>query len=871
MRCLLHQRFCGVYFTFLIGVLTVFFVIDSALGAITSESLNEGEVRDETWKVVVGDRALQSGVPGIAEQFYADVLAADLPQPSYREEVMLKRASAYIAMGNFSEAGSQLFALRGLERSDYFLRVAIVAFAQGQMVRAQAFLDKCKVEQLSPGDAFWYYLLRGASAAQRGYPEEAKVFWDEARERAKTSSEQAQLEALEFRVSLTPGMLVAPETLAALREKVFLYQGSPVGIEFVKHYVIALDQQGKTQEALELVHKQLDVLSSSQKRKRAYLYLLEGVLAGVSTEQGQAAFHQLFSMRGQQELQRIALYALVGDQVSVQDSESFQVFLDELITSGRKQAFTGELVLLRAYIALSQGDWEHVSQNAKRFIDDYPQSHLRSEAFLLLAYAAWKKEPAQYRLASEYLTRAQELLPEGEERDILGVLIADCYFLNKDYKESSAIYQRLLEQEKLSISRGAVLYQWVLSELELGAVETVLKYLTPVHLQGVEPYYRWRVEWNIVQALRSVGRIQDAFSRIESLLERVQSDDMDPEFRFRLLLLEAQLSLDVGQVDKAPFLVDRILSLMDGLPLAFLSETVRSSIISQSLLLKGEALIRERSVERGFLVLSKLQETYPASKAAELSYLIEARYYASVDRRVDAQQKLIALANKYPQSDNAPIALYEAALNAESRGLKATYDEALSVLERLIKGYPDSSLVYSARMLQADILRKMNEFGVAQLIYENLIYQYPKNEGRYRAMLARADCLFAGARSAGDWGGAISSYERLYDLSVAPLDLRLESGYKWALTLIKSGKSRAAQKVYWELLVKYLIEGAPELSGYGKGRYWMARSLFELAGLLEEEGKLNEAVNLYSMVLSYDLPGSRLAQAKLDKVNVLTN
>lgn len=841
-------------------------------GVMARNGLGGSAVSDVTWKVAVGDRALQGGVPGLAEQFYTEALALGQSRPSEREEIMLKRASAYIAMGHFREASNELFALHGLERSDYFLRVAMVAFAQGQALRMQEFLDKCTVEDLTRSDAFWYYLIKGASSAQRGYSVEAKEFWAQAKERAQGPTEEAQLEAVEFRVALTPETLVAPETLDILREKVLLYQGYPAGIEFVKDYAIALDQQGKTQEALELIQKQLEVLPASQKRKRAYLYLLEGLLAGVSTEQGQAAFQQLLSMRGQLKLKRIALYALAGDQVSVQDSAGFQAFLDDLIASGKKQAFTGELVLLRAYFALAQGDWEGVSLNAKRFVDDYSQSPLCSEAYLLLAYASWKKTPPQYRLTAEYLSRAQALMPKGEEHDVLGVLVADSYFLNENYRESANVYQNLLKQEKLLVSRGAVLYQWTLSVLRLGKVKEVVEYLdNPAHLKGVERYYRWRIEWNVVQALRSDKRVQDAFSRIESLLGRTQEQDMDPEFRFELLLLEAQLSLDVGQVDKTPFLVDHILTAIDVLPQSLLSVPVRGTIVSQALLLKGEALIRERSIDRGFLVLEELQNRYPESRAAELSYLVEARYYASVDRRVDAQQRLIALADKYPKSDNAPIALYEAALNAESRGLKATRDEALSILERLIKSYPDSGLVFSARMLQADILRKMNEFGVAQLIYENLIYQYPKNEGRYRAMLARADCLFAGARSAGDWEGAISAYERMYDLSAAPLDLRLESGYKWALTLLKSGKERAAQKVYWELLVKYLIENTSELSGDGKSRYWMARSLFELAALLEKEDKPGEAANVYAMVLSYDLPGRRLAQAKLDKIKVLTD
>ena len=89
---------------------------------------------------------------------------------------------------------------------------------------------------------------------------------------------------------------------------------------------------------------------------------------------------------------------------------------------------------------------------------------------------------------------------------------------------------------------------------------------------------------------------------------------------------------------------------------------------SNILLLRAEAAFARDETEDAIAILDQLKADYPGSKAAIFSYIIKARFLSANNKTVEAQQELIELADKYPGSEYAPMALYEAALNAERRG-----------------------------------------------------------------------------------------------------------------------------------------------------------------------------------------------------------
>jgi TolA-binding protein len=296
--------------------------------------------------------------------------------------------------------------------------------------------------------------------------------------------------------------------------------------------------------------------------------------------------------------------------------------------------------------------------------------------------------------------------------------------------------------------------------------------------------------------------------------------------------LESFLSLEAGRLEN---LADRLSSLLAQLQ-ALSPETVGATdyrlLETEIRLLRGNALIRLGEATTGIAELETLRDDFEDSAAAQRSYLIEAAYHGESGDLEAAQETLLELVERYPESQLAPQALYEAALYCERRG-SDLFPEAIVLQNDLAEQYPESPLHFYARLKQGNLLRSMNDFAGAQIVYENLINRYPSHELRYLAELSRADCLLALAgNEAGELVDVIAQLERLLDLPNLPLDFQAEAAYKWAFALERSGRNENAKEVLSLNVGRLLLdtEQAGRLSA--PGRYWVARSMLRLGSLL---------------------------------------
>ena len=144
------------------------------------------------------------------------------------------------------------------------------------------------------------------------------------------------------------------------------------------------------------------------------------------------------------------------------------------------------------------------------------------------------------------------------------------------------------------------------------------------------------------------------------------------------------------------------------------------------------------------------------------------------------------LAKNYPESDYAPEALLEAALNAEKRE-SSQFRQSIQLLNQLVNTYNDSPLVFFAMRHQGDLLRKAGDFSGAVSVYDNLIQKFPDHPNRYLAELSRLDCLLALANQNTnyDFKEIIVELERLLDLPDLPKEFQLEVRYKLAFIFSK--------------------------------------------------------------------------------------
>ena len=224
--------------------------------------------------------------------------------------------------------------------------------------------------------------------------------------------------------------------------------------------------------------------------------------------------------------------------------------------------------------------------------------------------------------------------------------------------------------------------------------------------------------------------------------------------------------------------------------------------------------------------------------------------------------------------------MFQAALYAEKRGQDTFYRQAYRLLEDLLNVYPNSDLVFYARLKQGDLLRLLNEFNPAQQIYELLVNDFAKHPDILYAHLALAAAHNAQAAvepaAPGQLGNhaeaALAIYERLVDQANAGPDLRIEAGYNLGLLLMRRGSAEAksrAQVVWWQQVVTpFLLDEGKAAQLAGGGRYFMSRTLLGLGELLESQSKLEQAREAYMLIVKHQLPGESIASGKLARFGV---
>jgi len=327
------------------------------------------------------------------------------------------------------------------------------------------------------------------------------------------------------------------------------------------------------------------------------------------------------------------------------------------------------------------------------------------------------------------------------------------------------------------------------------------------------------------------------------------------------------LSLDVGEPTATLGLVDKLLAAaaVEGATAA--PEALRREVAGTAMLLRARALLELKREREGLAELEKLRGAYPDSDPAIYSYITQARFLSERGQTVEAQQLLIQLAEEHKDSPYAPYALYEAASNVERRGQDEHYREAYRILESLAEKFPDNELVFYAKLRQGDLLRKLDEQGPAQVLYESLLNRFADHRDAPLAELALADTLFAQVSTdISRLGSARARYERLFDLPSAPVDVRIEAGFKEGNALAARGSNAEARRAMWLVVSRFLLDEKWRLQVGEKGRYWLGRTLLVYAELSEKARAPEEARNAYELILRSGVWGEKSARASLARL-----
>jgi len=828
------------------------------------------------WMIAEGraNQALQAGFPATALAGYRELLRnPDLPA-DVRARIGLAKISALMDAGELREAEAELQRYDGPHNGAYQLRAGLLAANARHFPAAKAALAAGKPEELAAADRGWWHFLEAEVADGDNDIDRRNKAYAEANKAAVS-----ELQRVSFLIGQQQALLrVRPPSdadLTVMRGNMERLQGTRPGYTLARNYAAALHEAKHTGEALTVLQHQLTILPASEREAADQFRLLVGLIAGPGSPEGRRALRELLRDAVQADTQRTALYLLARSALTPAEREQLRRDASELIEAPVLHPIIEDLLLVRAQAALADRQFNSAEDDARLLLERYPGSPLKGAALGVRLSVAWELQ--RYRSAAELCAQMRALPLAAGEHAELGVLQAEAFFRSGDYQSAADAYEAALQEAPPSVPAGVLLFQRVLSDIRAGRLDAAAALLDKMAGNAsFDTVDRWQAEWNLVKAMQVGDQAGAAQARVEKLLRNQAEQGVPDELRIRLLWLRAKLSYDNGQPAAAVGQVDELVA---ALPAARIEPALRDEVASTALLVKAQALLALKRDDEGGALLDRLRSDYRDSKAAVYSYIVQAARLTVKGETVKAQQLLIKLADEHKDSEFAPLALYEAALNAERRGLDDHLREAYNLLERLVHDYPGNDLVFYARLKQGDLLRKLNDFKSARQFYDNLINNYGQHPDVLLAQMGLADSLFAlGRNSVVNNESAAAIYERLRDLPTAPVDLRAEAGYMWGYALAKRGPGAAvsgekspedaariekAITVYWSVVNSFLLDPIQAAKLGAKGRYWVSRSLLELGQLHEEAGRLDEAQRAYHLIIDNKLGGAAQAQAKL--------
>jgi hypothetical protein len=828
------------------------------------------------WRIDSAERALRSGLPGVAEVGFRSILdrASDL-SPERMALLKVGLAEALIGQGRYEAARAQLESVAvEFRTAPHALYLALAIYGKGgDGIDVDAFrgaLAKVSKAQLSASDLPWLALLQGLKADLDGQSEQAMAAYERAVDLTQRPMLRSHFEGLVIRQKLLDAP--ADEGLAAeLRSKIGKFEGEAAAYPFVREYAVTLYSLGRIGEAIGAIERELENISAGYEAgEREQLRLLKGIILGADSESGRAALKELIRTGRSREAMGIALQLLA--RTPGQEADLLQ-FLNVMISQTQPHALLGQMYYIRSQMAIKDPDMRTIAESdARRLLEQFPGLSEIANVYRLLAYAALERDPPQYRAAADFLIQLRDQTEEAKELIELNRLIGDCYFLNRDFANAVDFYSAARSRELTPGRSGDLFLRLISAQVRAGLVDQALQLIDEADFSGsIRMTDRWRAEWNIAQALQASGELMRALERVRLLLESSSPNSVPPALDLRLRWLEGYLSLEAREVEGLADRVNQLLRRLDSMPPPQVEE--RNGLTPEEtrllktelLLLQGNILMREDDANAGMVVLTQLRQEFADTAAAQRSYLVEAAYHGLVGDFDAAQVTLTSLAQTYPESPLAPQALFEAALYCERRGAEF-YPQAVVLHNDLAERYASDPLFYFARLKQGNLLRSMNDFAGAQIIYENLINGFPAHEMRYVAELSRADCMLA---LAGNETTALADVivvlERLLDLPNLPLDFQAEAAHKWAFALLKSESPDQAKEVLALSVPRFL--DTPQVENLGAtGRYWVARSMLQLGEIFEGENALSEARDIYGMLVKYNLPGRHIAISRADRL-----
>lgn len=871
------SQFCFIWGLFFNGFL-------SQLSANVADSDTHADAIRQQWQFDAAQQAFFSGLPAVAERHFRSLLEQDLHDAGFQALVRCRIACTLIAQKNYDAAGLELASIPPQQHNSlYHLYASLLKFTGdlelSSIVRElKEDFAQINISELPAFDRVWYRILQALIAEINADMQMAETALIQAEMESQQFTESFSLfiqQALEF-LPLSHANLLAQDVWQRLHNRSSGESDGDEGTLIMEAF--ELQYSGQTKQAVQKIEAyKKNLVDGSLELERTLL--LQALFYKSGSRSRIKLMEDLLSYAQDDLVLRSALYHLANDaKFQLDDLEKL---LTKLIQRDQPHPVLGRLYYMRSHIHLYKAEaarkandfslltqfLEAAEADARFIMEQLPGVDQLQEVYRILAYAALLKKQPHYRAAADYFSKFQNQMADSSKAAELNQLIGDCYYLNRDYQNALDYYALALNHSKSQQDRGQLFLRWSRSFLHLEPNVDALEQLDAwAELIKLQSELRWRVEWNVAQYAIHKGYYSVALLRTRQRIQAPTEGPVSTILDVQLHWMEVYLSFLTRDLEQLASRIEALLLRIHSLPVAALPANQADQLVSELKLLLARTFLSTGNEVAAMPLLKDLRSSHASSEAVQRSYWIEAEWYAQELQFELAQSKILELADAFPNSQIAFDAIFKAALYCEKRGVEY-FLEAIQLHEDFIQRYPRNQWVFHARMRQGDLLRKLNDFAGAQLIYQNLNYSHPEHPFRYLAELARADCLLA---LAGDqpkaYQDALLVLEGLIDLPQLPLDAQAEVGYKWGITLLKQERREEALKVFTQMLGRLLLSDSASESFMDRGRYWLSRTLLEMGKLLKAMGDLDAAQRIYQKLIAYNLPGRAYAQDLLSRL-----
>lgn len=197
-------------------------------------------------------------------------------------------------------------------------------------------------------------------------------------------------------------------------------------------------------------------------------------------------------------------------------------------------------------------------------------------------------------------------------------------------------------------------------------------------------------------------------------------------------------------------------------------------------------------------------------------------------------------------------------------------------VEVVAKKTVEASYVAEALVLQGEALKELARFDEAVLVFERAGRMPVSDALQRRAVVSRADCLFAmGANDANCYHSALEAYRALLQDERLSPSVRLGISFKIGRTYEKLRRfEEAAEVLYTHVVLAYWngVRGDPSEDASrrvwfdGNARAFFARAAFILADYYESRGEARQAVRMLEYLVAARVPSADEARRRIARL-----